>query len=103
MPASRTTRRRLLAAAAAAAATATAPATPRAGAASRPGLFRSVFLGGFECSTHRRADGRRLDLIAATRHDALAEQDYRQLASNGIRAARDGVRWHLVEAAAPGR
>jgi hypothetical protein len=84
-----------------AAATATAP---RPGTvAFRPGLFRSFFLGGFECSTHRRADGRRLDLIAATRHDQLAGQDYRQLAEHGIRAARDGVRWHLVEAGAPGR
>jgi hypothetical protein len=32
----------------------------------------------------------------------LAAQDYRQLAEHGIRAARDGVRWHLVEAS-PGR
>jgi hypothetical protein len=66
-------------------------------------LFRSFFLGGFECSTHRRRDGRRLDLIASTHHDLLAEQDYRQLGEHGIRAARDGVRWHLVEAAGPGR
>jgi hypothetical protein len=63
----------------------------------RPNLFRSFFLGGFECSTHRRADGRRLDLIAATRHDLLATEDYRQLAEHGLRASRDGVRWHLVE------
>lgn len=69
----------------------------------RPSLFRSLFLGGFECSTHRRHDGRRLDLLAATHHDSLAEQDYRQLAEHGIRSARDGVRWHLVEAAGPGR
>jgi hypothetical protein len=62
----------------------------------------SFFLGGFECSSHRRADGRRLDLLAATRHDVLAGQDYRQLAGHGIRAARDGVRWHLVEAGEPG-
>ena len=27
----------------------------------RPALFRSFFLGGFECSTHRRRDGQRLD------------------------------------------
>jgi hypothetical protein len=60
-------------------------------------------MGGFECSTHRRRDGRRLDLIAATHHDLLAAADYRQLAEHGIRAARDGVRWHLVEAAGPGR
>jgi len=69
----------------------------------RPSLFRSFFLGGFECSTHVRKDGRRLDLIAATRHDREAEQDYRQLAEHGIRAVRDGVRWHLVQAAGPGR
>lgn len=68
----------------------------------KPSLFRSFFLGGFECSTHRRNDGRRLDLIAATHHDLLAEEDYRQLAEHGIRSARDGVRWHLVEAAGPG-
>ncbi|MDX9874046.1 MAG: hypothetical protein RBS88_03980 [Spongiibacteraceae bacterium] len=62
-----------------------------------PTLFRSFFLGGFECSTHRRHDGRRLDLLAATRHDELAEPDYRALHQHGIRTARDGVRWHLIE------
>ncbi len=54
-------------------------------------------------SSAPRADGRRLDLIAATRHDLLAEQDCRQLAGHGVRAARDGVRWHLIEPGAPGR
>ncbi len=68
----------------------------------QPTLFGSFFLGGFECSTHRRADGRRLDLIAGTGHDRLAAEDYRQLAEHGIRTVRDGVRWHLVEAS-PGR
>jgi hypothetical protein len=66
-------------------------------------LFRSFFLGGFECSTHVRKDGRRLDLIASTHHDLLAEEDYRQVAEHGIRAVRDGVRWHLVQAAGPGQ
>ena len=60
--------------------------------------FRSFMLGGFECSTHRRRDGRRLDLIAATGHDRHALSDYRQLAEHGIRTVRDGVRWHLIEA-----
>lgn len=60
-------------------------------------LFNSFFLGGFECSTQRRADGKRLDLITGTRHDLLAEEDYRQLTEHGILSARDGVRWHLVE------
>ncbi|SDE56961.1 glycoside hydrolase family 1 protein [Belnapia rosea] len=108
MLASCTTRRRLLTLAAT---TVAPPAHALAPAATaphqdspvlRPSLFRSFFLGGFECSTHRRADGRRLDLIAATRHDVLVEQDYRQLARHGIRAVRDGVRWHLVEPGAPG-
>ncbi len=62
-----------------------------------PSPFPSFFLGGFECSTHRRADGHRLDLVAATRHEALAAADYAALAAHGIRGARDGVRWHLVE------
>ncbi len=64
----------------------------------RSQLFDTFFMGGFECSTHRRADGRRLDLIAGTRHDMLAERDYHQAAELGIRTFRDGVRWHLVEA-----
>jgi len=59
--------------------------------------FRSFLLGGFECSTHRRPDGHRLDLLAATAHDALAEADYRELARHDIRSARDGLRWHLIE------
>jgi len=67
------------------------------------GLFGSFFVAGFECSTHRRRDGRRLDLLAATRHDALAAEDYRMVAAHGMRAARDGLRWHLIEASGPGR
>lgn len=64
-----------------------------------PALFRSFLQGGFECSTHRRAhDGKRIDVIAATRHDVLAEQDYRLLQGCGIGTVRDGLRWHLIEA-----
>ena len=67
-----------------------------------PMLFRSFILGGWESSTHRRRDGRRLDMIAATAHDSHAAEDYRQLRAHGIRACRDGVRWHLIEPS-PGR
>lgn len=56
-------------------------------------------MGGFECATQRLRDGRRLDVIAATAHDRLAADDYRQLAGYGMRTVRDGVRWHLIEAA----
>lgn len=67
-----------------------------------PTVFNSFFLGGFECSTHRRHDDRRLDLLVATKHDRWVTDDYRQLAEHGIRAVRDGIRWHLVERS-PGR
>ncbi|MGX9962175.1 hypothetical protein ACVFYP_02565 [Roseomonas sp. F4] len=60
-------------------------------------LFPSFFLGGFECSAHRRSDGRRLDLIASTRHDLLAEEDYAAIARHGLLGARDAARWHLIE------
>ncbi len=62
-----------------------------------PKIFNSFFLGGFECSTHRRHDDRRLDLLASTKHDRLVANDYRQLADHGMSAVRDGLRWHLIE------
>ena len=65
-------------------------------------LFRSFFLGGFECSTHRRPCGRRLDLIAATGHDRHAAADYARLKAHGIHTVREGLRWHLIETT-PGR
>ncbi|WP_233208336.1 beta-glucosidase [Pollutimonas subterranea] len=63
-------------------------------------LFSSYFIGGFECSTHRRADGRRLDLLRGTRHDRFAENDYQSMARHKITTVRDGLRWHLVEQSA---
>ncbi|WP_217429558.1 glycosyltransferase family 4 protein [Sphingomonas bacterium] len=78
-------------------------AVRRARPPAAPSLFRSFFQGGFECSSHRRAhDRRRVDMIAATRHDQLAEADYRTLGAHGILTVRDGIRWHLIEQA-PGR
>lgn len=60
-------------------------------------LIDSFFLAGFECSAHRRADGRRLDLLEATDHARLVLQDYTQIRRLGLRSARDGLRWHLIE------
>lgn len=60
-------------------------------------MFKSFFIGGFECSTHRGRDGRRHDLIAATQHDRFALEDFKRLKSRGIRVAREGLRWHLIE------
>jgi beta-glucosidase/6-phospho-beta-glucosidase/beta-galactosidase len=61
------------------------------------GLFRSFFLGGFECSTHRLKSGKRLDLVHSTRHDEFAASDYRLLQQQGILTARDGLNWTLIE------
>src|SRR4051794_38540707 len=61
------------------------------------GLFRSFFMGGFECSTHRLRNGRRLDLAHSTRHDQIAAGDYRLLQRHGLLTARDGLRWHLID------
>src|SRR5436853_479875 len=74
--------------------------SPAAIAEGFPGnpFLKSFFAGGFECSTHRLRSGRRLDLIAATQHDKFAQSDYARLREQGLRVAREGVRWHLVEA-----
>jgi hypothetical protein len=64
--------------------------------------FRTFFMAGFECSTHRTEDGRRLDLVSSTRHDLHAMQDYARLRGVGIGVAREGLRWHLI-ASRPGQ
>lgn len=61
------------------------------------GLFDSFFQGGFECSTHRLKNGKRLDEIAFSQHDRFVRQDYLRLRQQGITTARDGIRWHLIE------
>jgi beta-glucosidase/6-phospho-beta-glucosidase/beta-galactosidase len=60
-------------------------------------LFPSFYFGGFECSTHRRVDGLRLDLVSSTSHDRYCLADYTRLRDAGLLAARDGIRWHLCE------
>lgn len=54
-------------------------------------------MGGFECSTHRTKDGRRLDVLTSSGHDVHAAADYGRLRDAGILTARDGIRWHLIE------
>lgn len=60
-------------------------------------LFKSFLIGGFECSTHRRGDSRRIDVVNSSRHDIFALPDYQRLVEIGILTARDGIRWHLIE------
>jgi hypothetical protein len=67
-----------------------------------PSVFRTFWQGGFECSSHRRHDGRRLDVVADSGHDVWVTNDYDQLGRHGMKTVRDGVRWHLIEPS-PGR
>jgi hypothetical protein len=60
-------------------------------------LFRSFWIGGFESASHINRSGARIDIVSATQHDLLVEEDYSRLAEWGIRTVREGARWHLVE------
>ncbi|MGD9762707.1 MAG: glycoside hydrolase [Candidatus Binatia bacterium] len=60
-------------------------------------MFQSFFLAGFECSAGYNMHGDWIDQIAATQHDINAAADYGLLRHIGIAAARDGLRWPLVE------
>jgi hypothetical protein len=62
-----------------------------------PGIFRSFFQAGFECSCHLFPGGRRLDLLETTGHARHPEIDYRAAKDFGLHTGRDGLRWHLVE------
>ena len=60
-------------------------------------MFRSFFLAGFEGSTGNNRHGDWFDQVVATGHDRTVEQDYRDLDALGIHAARETVRWPLVD------
>ncbi|HEY8598682.1 MAG TPA: hypothetical protein VIL85_09640 [Thermomicrobiales bacterium] len=64
---------------------------------SRPGIFPTFFLSGFECSTFIWKDQGRRDLVAETRHREHAKEDYQLLRDVGIAVAREGIPWPLVE------
>jgi beta-glucosidase/6-phospho-beta-glucosidase/beta-galactosidase len=60
-------------------------------------VFKSFFFAGFECATGHNTHGEWIDQIAATQHDLHVREDYRLLARAGLHAAREGVRWPLVD------
>ncbi len=60
-------------------------------------IFRSFWMGGFECSCHINLARERLDMIAALEHDLYCAEDYRRLREVGILTAREGLRWHLID------
>ena len=60
-------------------------------------LFDSFFLAGFEGSVGFNANHEWFDQIVATEHDRCADEDYRRLREVGLLAARDSIRWPLVD------
>jgi hypothetical protein len=60
-------------------------------------IFKSFLQAGFECSTHRRRNGVRLDLLKSTDHERFALEDFKRLQPYGIRTVRTAARWHLIE------
>ncbi|MGE5141170.1 MAG: hypothetical protein ACM3JD_17005 [Rudaea sp.] len=60
-------------------------------------MFSSFFLAGFESATGYNRNHEKIDQIAATGHDKFIDQDYRLLSEAGICAARDAIRWPLVD------
>lgn len=60
-------------------------------------MFESFFIAGFEGATGIDRHGRWFDQIVATAHDRQVENDYRLIAEAGFRAARECIRWPLVD------
>jgi hypothetical protein len=60
-------------------------------------MFRGFYFAGFECATGYNAIGEWIDQVAATHHDKHAREDYQRLREVGIYAAREAIRWPLVD------
>lgn len=60
-------------------------------------MFKSFFFAGYECATGYNANGDWIDQVAATQHDLHADEDYRRLGKVGLHAAREAIRWPLVD------
>jgi beta-glucosidase/6-phospho-beta-glucosidase/beta-galactosidase len=60
-------------------------------------MFRSFFFAGFEGTMAVNRHHRWIDQIAATQHDRHADADYRRLREVGLLAARESIRWPLVD------
>lgn len=61
-------------------------------------MFESFFFAGFEGATGWNRHGVWMDQVTATEHDRFADEDYRRLREVGLLAAREVVRWPLVDA-----
>ena len=60
-------------------------------------LFRSFFFAGFEATATYNRHREWIDQIEATGHDTQADADYARLRDHGLLAAREAIRWPLVD------
>ncbi|MBF6598666.1 MAG: hypothetical protein ITF98_10655 [Fermentimonas sp.] len=60
-------------------------------------LFKSFFMGGFECADHLNSFGNRVNLLKETEHDVRIKEDYKLLSVIGIKVVREGICWSEVE------
>lgn len=60
-------------------------------------VFKSLILAGFEGSTGYNLQHQWIDQVKATQHDQFVDEDYRRLRDTGILAARESVRWPLID------
>ncbi|MBP9820185.1 family 1 glycosylhydrolase [Candidatus Woesebacteria bacterium] len=59
--------------------------------------FKSFVMAGFECTYALAENRRRLDLLAATKHDQLVAEDYQLIKDVGIHTVREGLAWHQID------
>lgn len=59
--------------------------------------FNSFMMAGFECTYAKAENGRRFDLLHASRHDSKCAQDYTLLKERGILTVREGLSWHQID------
>lgn len=62
-------------------------------------LFKTFFMGGYECADHINRSGVRINLLKETQHDIRVVEDYEALSSIGIKTVREGICWSAVETA----
>lgn len=60
-------------------------------------LFKSFFMGGFECADHLNRFGNRVNLLKETEHDIRIKEDYKLLSDIGIKVVREGICWSEIE------
>jgi beta-glucosidase/6-phospho-beta-glucosidase/beta-galactosidase len=59
--------------------------------------FTSFLMAGFECTYAKAEEGRRFDLLKASRHDQQCRQDYQLIKERGIFTVREGLAWSQID------